>query len=33
MEQKKPLTHDQLIEMEQKILYKKELEEAEEDMI
>ena len=33
MEQKKPLTPDQLLEMEQTVLYKKELEEAEEDMI
>ena len=33
MEQKEPLTPDQLLEMEQTILYKKELEEAEEDMI
>ena len=33
MEQKKPLTPDQLLEMEQTVLYKIELEEAEEDMI
>ena len=33
MEQKEPLTPDQLLEMEQTVLYKKELEEAEEDMI
>ena len=33
MEQKEPLTPDQLLEMEQTFLYKKELEEAEEDMI
>ena len=33
MEQKEPLTPDQLLEMEQTLLYKKELEEAEEDMI
>ena len=33
MEQKEPLIPDQLLEMEQTILYKKELEEAEEDMI
>ena len=32
MEQKEPLTPDQLLEMEQTVLYKKELEEAEEDM-
>ena len=32
-EQKEPLTPDQLLEMEQKVLYKKELEEAEEDMV
>ena len=31
--QKEPLTPDQLLEMEQTILYKKELEEAEEDMV
>ena len=33
MEQKEPLTPDQLLEMEQTVLYKKELEEAEEDMV
>ena len=33
MEQKEPFTPDQLLEMEQTILYKKELEEAEEDMV
>ena len=33
MEQKEPLTPDQLLEMEQTVLYKKELQEAEEDMI
>ena len=33
MEQKEPLTPDELLEMEQTVLYKKELEEAEEDMI
>ena len=33
MEQREPLTPDQLLEMEQTVLYKKELEEAEEDMI
>ena len=33
MEQKKPLSPDQLLEMEQTVLYKKELEEAEEDMV
>ena len=33
MEQKELLTPDQLLEMEQTVLYKKELEEAEEDMI
>ena len=33
MEQKEPLTPDQLLEMEQTVLYKKELEEAEKDMI
>ena len=33
MEQKEPLTPDQLLEMEQTVLYKKELEEAEADMI
>ena len=33
MEQKEPLTPKQLLEMEQTVLYKKELEEAEEDMI
>ena len=33
MEQKEPLTPDQLLEMEQTVLYKKELEEAEEDKI
>ena len=32
-EQKEPLTSDQLLEMEQTILYKKELEEADEDMV
>ena len=32
-EQKEPLTPDQLLEMEQTIIYKKELEEAEEDMV
>ena len=32
-EQKEPLTPDQLLEMEQTVLYKKELEEAEEDMV
>ena len=32
-EQKEPLTPDQLLEMEQTILHKKELEEAEEDMV
>ena len=31
--QKEPLTPDQLLEMEQTILYKKELEEAQEDMV
>ena len=31
--EKKPLTPDQLLEMEQTVLYKKELQEAEEDMI
>ena len=33
MEQKEPLTPDQLLEMEQRVLDKKELQEAEEDMI
>ena len=33
MKQKEPLTPDQLLEMEQRNLYKKELQEAEEDMI
>ena len=33
MEQKEPLTPDQLLEMEQTVLYKRELEEAEEGMI
>ena len=33
MEQKETLTPDQLLKMEQTVLYKKELEEAEEDMI
>ena len=33
MDQKEPLTPDQLLEMEQTVLYKKELQEAEEDMI
>ena len=33
MEQKEPLTPDRLLELEQTVLYKKELEEAEEDMI
>ena len=33
MEQKEPLTPDQLLEMEQTVLYMKELQEAEEDMI
>ena len=33
MEQKEPLTSDQLLEIEQTVLYKKELEEAEKDMI
>ena len=33
MEQKEPLTPDKLLEMERTVLYKKELEEAEEDMI
>ena len=33
MEQKEPLTPDQLLEMEQTVLYKKELGEAEEDMV
>ena len=33
MEQKEPLTSDQLLEMEQAVRYKKELQEAEEDMI
>ena len=33
MEQKEPLTPDQLLEMKQTALYKKELEEAEENMI
>ena len=33
MEQKEPLTPDQLLEMEQTVLYKKELQEAEEDMV
>ena len=33
MKQKEPLTPDQLLEMEQTVLYKKELEEAEEDMV
>ena len=33
MEQKEPLTPDQLLEMEQTVLHKKELQEAEEDMI
>ena len=33
MEQKEPLTPDQLLEMEQTVLYKKELQEAKEDMI
>ena len=32
-EQKEPLTPDQLLELEQTVLYKKELEEAEEDMV
>ena len=32
-EQKEPLTPNQLLEIEQTILYKKELEEAEEDMV
>ena len=32
-EQKEPLTPDQLLEMEQTVPYKKELEEAEEDMV
>ena len=33
MKQKEPLTPDQLLEMEQTSLYKKELQEAEEDMV
>ena len=33
MKQKEPLTPDQLLEMEQTNLYKKELQEAEEDMV
>ena len=33
MKQKEPLTPDQLLEMEQKVLHKKELQEAEEDMV
>ena len=33
MEKKEPLTPDQLLEMEQTVLYKKELEEAEEGLI
>ena len=33
MKQKEPLTPDQLLEMEQTVLYKKELQEAEEDMV
>ena len=33
MKQKKPLTRDQLLEMEQTVLYKKELQEAEKDMV
>ena len=33
MEQKEPLTPDQLLEMKQTVLYKKELQEAEEDMV
>ena len=33
VEQKETLTPDQLLEMEQTVLYKKELEEAEEDMV
>ena len=32
-EQKEPLTPSQLLKMEQTMLYKKELEEAEEDMV
>ena len=32
-EQKEHLTPDQLLEMERTVLYKKELEEAEEDMV
>ena len=33
MKQKEPLTPDQILEMEQTVLYKKELQEAEEDMV
>ena len=33
MKKKEPLTPDQLLEMEQTVLYKKELQEAEEDIV